>query len=120
MIANLAEEAKIASEGVKAPSCHALLSVCKSLVAGADSLQRFCTVKPYPKEMKCDVELSTYDIRDAEEYKNFCDRPRDQRSLLEEVIEGFCPVKLSSDWLSKPDDAFKVGDIVDVKLIESG
>ncbi|KAI7742469.1 hypothetical protein M8C21_007630 [Ambrosia artemisiifolia] len=33
-IANLAEEAKIASEGVKAPSRHALLSICKSLVAG--------------------------------------------------------------------------------------
>ncbi|KAA3470339.1 mitochondrial adenine nucleotide transporter ADNT1-like [Gossypium australe] len=32
-IVNLAEEAKIASEGVKAPS-HALLSICKSLVAG--------------------------------------------------------------------------------------
>ncbi|KAJ0910269.1 hypothetical protein HanRHA438_Chr06g0250461 [Helianthus annuus] len=33
-IANLAEEAKISSEGVKAPSRHALLSICKSLVAG--------------------------------------------------------------------------------------
>lgn len=33
-IVNLAEEAKIASEGVKAPSRHALLSICKSLVAG--------------------------------------------------------------------------------------
>ncbi|KAJ0565139.1 putative mitochondrial carrier protein [Helianthus annuus] len=33
-IANLAEKAKIASEGVKAPSRHALLSICKSLVAG--------------------------------------------------------------------------------------
>ncbi|XVE64722.1 hypothetical protein DITRI_Ditri07aG0124400 [Diplodiscus trichospermus] len=32
-IVNLAEEAKIASEGVKAPS-HAFLSICKSLVAG--------------------------------------------------------------------------------------
>ncbi|THF99134.1 hypothetical protein TEA_027881 [Camellia sinensis var. sinensis] len=32
-IVNLAEEAKIAREGVKAPS-HALLSICKSLVAG--------------------------------------------------------------------------------------
>ncbi|KAI7736786.1 hypothetical protein M8C21_016433 [Ambrosia artemisiifolia] len=33
--------------------------------------------------------------------------------------EGLCHVsELSSDWLSKPDDAFKVGDIVDVKLIE--
>ncbi|KAK1438496.1 hypothetical protein QVD17_04305 [Tagetes erecta] len=33
-IANLAEEAKIASEGVKAPTRLALLSICKSLVAG--------------------------------------------------------------------------------------
>lgn len=33
-IVNLAEEAKLASEGVKAPAGHAILSVCKSLVAG--------------------------------------------------------------------------------------
>ncbi|KAI3505283.1 hypothetical protein L1887_27325 [Cichorium endivia] len=33
-IANIAEEAKIASEGVKAPSRHALLGICKSLAAG--------------------------------------------------------------------------------------
>ncbi|KAI8546227.1 hypothetical protein RHMOL_Rhmol07G0101000 [Rhododendron molle] len=33
-IVNLAEEAKIASEGVKAPTHAALLSICKSLVAG--------------------------------------------------------------------------------------
>ena len=33
-IVNLAEEAKIASEGVKAPTRLALLSICKSLVAG--------------------------------------------------------------------------------------
>lgn len=48
--------------------------------------QRFLMVKPCPKEMKCDVELSSYAIRDAEEYKNFCDRPKDQRPLPEEVI----------------------------------
>lgn len=48
--------------------------------------QRFYTVKPCAKEMKCDVEVSTYAIRDAEEYKNFCDRPRDQRPQPEEVI----------------------------------
>ncbi|KAJ9567803.1 hypothetical protein OSB04_003769 [Centaurea solstitialis] len=48
--------------------------------------QRFSMVKPCPKEMKCDVELSTYAIRDAEEYKNFCDRLRDQRPQPEEVI----------------------------------
>ena len=32
-IVNLAEEAKLAREGVKAPS-HAIISICKSLVAG--------------------------------------------------------------------------------------
>jgi len=48
--------------------------------------QRFYMVKPCPKEMKCDVELSSYAIRDAEEYKNFCDRPKDQRPQPEEVI----------------------------------
>jgi len=50
------------------------------------SLQRFYMVKPCPKEMKCDVELSSYAIRDAEEYKNFCDRQKDQRPQPEEVI----------------------------------
>ncbi|XP_057472903.1 chromophore lyase CRL, chloroplastic-like isoform X1 [Actinidia eriantha] len=48
--------------------------------------QRFFMVKPCPKEMKCDVELSTYAIRDAEGYKNFCDRSKDQRPQPEEVI----------------------------------
>ncbi|GAB4845812.1 hypothetical protein Ancab_039221 [Ancistrocladus abbreviatus] len=48
--------------------------------------QRFYMVKPCQKEMRCDVELSTYAIRDMEEYKNFCDRPKDQRPLPEEVI----------------------------------
>ncbi|KAH0674076.1 hypothetical protein KY290_026253 [Solanum tuberosum] len=33
-IVNLAEEAKMASEGVKAPSHAAIFSVCKSLAAG--------------------------------------------------------------------------------------
>ncbi|KAJ9540473.1 hypothetical protein OSB04_026979 [Centaurea solstitialis] len=33
--------------------------------------------------------------------------------------EGLCHIsELSPDWLSKPEDAFKVGDLVDVKLIE--
>ncbi|XP_006485072.1 chromophore lyase CRL, chloroplastic isoform X5 [Citrus sinensis] len=50
------------------------------------SLQRFYMVKPCPKELKCDVEVSSYAIREVEEYKNFCDRPRDQRPLPEEVI----------------------------------
>ncbi|MED6194195.1 hypothetical protein PIB30_026191 [Stylosanthes scabra] len=48
--------------------------------------QRFVMVKPCPKELKCDVELSTFAIRDMEEYKNFCDRSKDQRPQLEEVI----------------------------------
>ncbi|XP_073013502.1 chromophore lyase CRL, chloroplastic [Typha latifolia] len=48
--------------------------------------QRFYMVKPCPKELKCDVELSSYAIRDVEEYKNFCDRPTDGRPLPEEVI----------------------------------
>lgn len=48
--------------------------------------QRFYMVKPCPKDLKCDVEVSSYAIRDAEEYKNFCDRPKDQRPLPEEVI----------------------------------
>ncbi|KAK4785839.1 hypothetical protein SAY86_002528 [Trapa natans] len=39
-----------------------------------------------PKELKCDAEVSTFSIRDMEEYKNFCDR-QDQRPLPEEVIE---------------------------------
>ncbi|KAK4801390.1 hypothetical protein SAY86_021877 [Trapa natans] len=49
--------------------------------------QRFCLVKPCPKDLKCDVEVSTFSIRDMDEYKNFCDRPKDQRPLPEEVIE---------------------------------
>ncbi|KAG0487441.1 hypothetical protein HPP92_009536 [Vanilla planifolia] len=47
---------------------------------------RFYIVKPCSKEMKCDVELSSYAIRDTEEYKNFCDRSKDQRPRDEEVI----------------------------------
>ncbi|GMP34362.1 hypothetical protein CsSME_00007263 [Camellia sinensis var. sinensis] len=50
--------------------------------------QRFLMVKPCPKEKNCDVELSTYAIRDAEEYKNFCDRSKD-RPQPEEVIGIF-------------------------------
>ncbi|XP_010536574.1 PREDICTED: chromophore lyase CRL, chloroplastic isoform X3 [Tarenaya hassleriana] len=48
--------------------------------------QRLYMVKPCPKELKCDVEVSSYAIRDADEYKNFCDRSKDQRPLPEEVI----------------------------------
>ena len=32
------------------------------------------------------MQLNTYAIRDAEEYKNYCDRPRDQRPQDEEAI----------------------------------
>uniref|UniRef100_A0A803LFI3 Uncharacterized protein n=1 Tax=Chenopodium quinoa TaxID=63459 RepID=A0A803LFI3_CHEQI len=64
---------------------------------------RFYMVKPCPKEMKCDVELSTFAIRDMEEYKNFCDRSKDQRPLPEEVIRdrpsGIEPQ--NPWWLSK-------------------
>jgi hypothetical protein len=31
-------------------------------------------------------QVSSYAIRDVEEYKNFCDRPKDQRPLPEEVL----------------------------------
>lgn len=49
--------------------------------------QRFLLVKPCPKELKCDVEVSSFAIRDMEEYKNFCDRPKDQRPQPAEVID---------------------------------
>ncbi|KAE8681450.1 Chromophore lyase CRL [Hibiscus syriacus] len=48
--------------------------------------QRFLLVKPCPKNLKCDVEVSSFAIRDVEEYKNFCDCPRDQSPQPEEVI----------------------------------
>ncbi|KAJ0053086.1 hypothetical protein Pint_01301 [Pistacia integerrima] len=78
--------------------------------------QRFYMVKPCPKELKCDVEalliavlgaivivattvliilssccdikfyVNSSAIREVEEYKNFCDRSKDQRPLPEEVI----------------------------------
>lgn len=31
-------------------------------------------------------QVSSYAIRDVEEYKNFCDRPKDQRPQPEEVL----------------------------------
>lgn len=36
-------------------------------------------------------QVSSYAIREVEEYKNFCDRPRDQCPLPEEVI-GVSPL----------------------------
>ncbi|XP_037495575.1 chromophore lyase CRL, chloroplastic isoform X3 [Jatropha curcas] len=64
--------------------------------------QRFYMVKPCPKELKCDVEVSSYAIRDAEEYKNFCDRPKDQRPLPEEVI-GDIAEHLTTIYLKRCD-----------------
>lgn len=49
--------------------------------------QRFYTVKPCPKEMKCDVEVGSYAVRDIEDYRNFCDRPKDQRPQPDEVLK---------------------------------
>ncbi|XP_050915953.1 chromophore lyase CRL, chloroplastic [Lathyrus oleraceus] len=48
--------------------------------------QRLLMAKPCLKELTCDVELSTYAIREMEEYNNFCDRPKDLRPQPEEVI----------------------------------
>ncbi|XP_047942356.1 chromophore lyase CRL, chloroplastic [Salvia hispanica] len=64
--------------------------------------QRFFMVKPCSKEMKCDVEMSTYAIRDSEEYRNFCDRSRDQRPQPEEVI-GDIAEHLTTIYLKRCD-----------------
>uniref|UniRef100_A0A7I4BA54 Uncharacterized protein n=1 Tax=Physcomitrium patens TaxID=3218 RepID=A0A7I4BA54_PHYPA len=50
--------------------------------------QRFYSVKPCSKEMKCDVEVSSHAVRDIEEYRNFCDRPKNQRPQPDEVLQG--------------------------------
>ncbi|KVH99054.1 Chromophore lyase CpcT/CpeT [Cynara cardunculus var. scolymus] len=47
-------------------------------------------------------QLSTYAIRDAEEYKNFCDRLRDQRPQPEEVI-GDVAEHLTTIYLKRCD-----------------
>eukprot|EP00250_Pteridium_aquilinum_P008886 c18282_g1_i1 orf=176-910(+) len=61
--------------------------------------QRFLKVKPCSKESKCDVEVSAYAARDVEEYRNFCDRPKNQRPQPEEVVrdvaEHLTTVRLS-------------------------
>ncbi|KAG5565375.1 hypothetical protein RHGRI_001317 [Rhododendron griersonianum] len=54
----------------------------KSIVATFKQCARYL----HPLFKFCRKKLSTYAIRDAEEYKNFCDRPKDQRSQPEEVI----------------------------------
>ncbi|KAH6554797.1 hypothetical protein KP509_1Z306000 [Ceratopteris richardii] len=47
--------------------------------------QRFLKIKSCPKDIKCDAEVSSYAIRDPEEYRNFCDRLQNQRPQPEEV-----------------------------------
>lgn len=42
-------------------------------------------------------QMSTYAIRDSEEYKNFCDRSRDQRPQPEEVI-GVSAIMFQIGW----------------------
>eukprot|EP00246_Nothoceros_aenigmaticus_P008833 TRINITY_DN2393_c0_g1_i1.p1 TRINITY_DN2393_c0_g1~~TRINITY_DN2393_c0_g1_i1.p1 ORF type:complete len:281 (+),score=27.82 TRINITY_DN2393_c0_g1_i1:92-934(+) len=62
--------------------------------------QRFYLVKPAPKEMKCDVEVASYAVRDIEEYKNFCDRPKNQRPQAEEIV-GDMAEHLTTVYLSR-------------------
>eukprot|EP00245_Coleochaete_scutata_P007141 TRINITY_DN22242_c0_g1_i1.p1 TRINITY_DN22242_c0_g1~~TRINITY_DN22242_c0_g1_i1.p1 ORF type:complete len:294 (-),score=30.46 TRINITY_DN22242_c0_g1_i1:634-1515(-) len=62
--------------------------------------QRFYMVKPCPKEMKCDVEVASYAVRDIEEYRNFCDRPKNQRPQPEEVV-GDMAEHLTTVYLSQ-------------------
>eukprot|EP00897_Mesotaenium_endlicherianum_P002244 jgi/Mesen1/2047/ME000149S01036 len=62
--------------------------------------QRFYKVKPCAKEMKCDVEVSSYAVRDTEEYKTYCDRPKNQRPQPEEVA-GDIGEHLTTVYMSK-------------------
>ncbi|KAL2650607.1 hypothetical protein R1flu_018735 [Riccia fluitans] len=62
--------------------------------------QRFYMVKPCPKEMKCDVEVASYAVRDIEEYRNYCDRPKNQRPQPLEVV-GDMAEHLTTVYLSK-------------------
>eukprot|EP00475_Leptophrys_vorax_P009066 TRINITY_DN15959_c0_g1_i1.p1 TRINITY_DN15959_c0_g1~~TRINITY_DN15959_c0_g1_i1.p1 ORF type:complete len:274 (+),score=5.28 TRINITY_DN15959_c0_g1_i1:181-1002(+) len=62
--------------------------------------QRFCVVKPCAKEMQCDAEVATYALRDVEEYRNFCERPKNQRPQPEEVI-GDISEHLTTVYLSR-------------------
>ncbi|XP_057865577.2 chromophore lyase CRL, chloroplastic isoform X1 [Cryptomeria japonica] len=48
--------------------------------------QRFFVVKPCPKDMKCDVEVASYAIKNIEEYRNFCARPDSQRPQSDEIL----------------------------------
>ncbi|CAI0446777.1 unnamed protein product [Linum tenue] len=78
-------------------------------------VQRFCILSRHSGELlrnpfgrfglPCLAEIlavSTYAIRDAEEYKNFCDRPKDQRPLPEEVI-GDIAEHLTTLYLNRCD-----------------
>ncbi|RWW62685.1 hypothetical protein BHE74_00030173 [Ensete ventricosum] len=52
--------------------------------------------KPF-RQIFFNGQLSSYAIRDVEEYKNFCDRPKDQRPQPEEVIgngSSYCTSEL--------------------------
>ncbi|MCO5550241.1 hypothetical protein L7F22_003724 [Adiantum nelumboides] len=62
--------------------------------------QRFYEVKPCPNEMKCDVEVGSYAVRDVEEYRNFCDRSKNQRPQPEEVV-GDMAEHLMSVYLTR-------------------
>lgn len=62
--------------------------------------QRFYKVKPCPNEMKCDVEVGSFAVRDIEEYRNFCDRPKNQRPQPEEVV-GDMAEHLTTVYLSR-------------------
>jgi hypothetical protein len=36
---------------------------------------------------ECGMQVSSYAVRDIEEYRNFCDRPKDQRPRPDEVLK---------------------------------
>eukprot|EP00850_Spirogloea_muscicola_P013810 SM000095S25024 [mRNA] locus=s95:532479:538278:- [translate_table: standard] len=61
---------------------------------------RFYKVKACPKEAECDAEVASYALRDIEQYRNFCDRPSNQRPQLEEV-EGDIAEHLTTVYLSR-------------------
>ncbi|KAF3509224.1 hypothetical protein F2Q69_00001376 [Brassica cretica] len=56
-------------------SCISLEQVVENTTLIDPIYRLYIMVKPCPRELKCDVEVSSYAIRDAEEYINFCDRP---------------------------------------------
>ncbi|KAH9308278.1 hypothetical protein KI387_036189, partial [Taxus chinensis] len=62
--------------------------------------QRFYVVKPCRKDMKCDVEMASYAIKNVEEYRNFCVRPDSQRPHSDEVL-GNVAEHLNTVYLSQ-------------------